>query len=298
MPIIRDRSAWNLRLEDIAQAPLLKRILLGDPGSFRIEQELNAHMRDAAGNLKRVDSATAKRQWEALRRTYQSLGLEVAVLEAHPSLADSCFTANPSMVLPLPQGNSEVWQSRMAHPSRRAESDLHTEFFENAGLKTRRFPETVPRFEGCGDGLLHPGRFLLHAGIGSRSALNAWEYLASQYPDLHIFTYALVDARFYHLDTALVPLTETLAMAVREAFDNQGWDLLHAAFERIFPIPLEEGLQFAGNAHCPDGVHVLLQSRNLKTEAWLREHGFRPLPLETGEFMKSGGSVFCLKQVY
>ena len=51
----------------------------------------------------------------------------------------------------------------------------------------------------------------------------------------------------------------------------------------------------ACNACCPDGRNVLMQRGCERTGAALRAAGFTVRELETGEFLKSGGSVFCMK---
>jgi N-dimethylarginine dimethylaminohydrolase len=135
----------------------------------------------------------------------------------------------------------------------------------------------------------------MHAGVGPRSSGRAWEWLAQVHPELDILRYQLVDDRFYHLDTALAPLNEQTALFVPEAFDATGRALVEAAFPRSIALPLHESLNFAGNAHCPDGQHVLIDAACTESCAALQEAGFTPIPLDTSEFRKSGGSVFCLK---
>ncbi len=108
--------------------------------------------------------------------------------------------------------------------------------------------------------------------------------------------YRLADPRFYHLDTALAALDERTALFVAGAFLPEGLALLEAAFADLIEVPPEEALRLAANAWCPDSRNVLLPAGCPRTEAALRVRGFRPLPLETGEFLKSGGSVYCLKQ--
>ena len=278
--------------------PPLDRVILGDPSGFEVREAQNIHMRDAAGALNRVDRDAALAQWRALRDAYRKVGIEVAVLDAPtaPALADFCFAANPSMVVPLPDGTKEMWLSRMAHLSRRGETEHHRRFAIERGIPVREMPPGVAKFEGTGDGLFHPGRFLLHAGIGARTDASAWAALAAAHPTLDVLLYSLANENFYHLDTALAPLDETHALLVREAFDARGLALARAAFPNVFEVPLEEAMRFAANAHSPDGRHVLIQRGCDATESWLRSRGFVAVPVETGEFLKSGGSVFCLKQ--
>ncbi|RMH00773.1 MAG: amidinotransferase [Planctomycetota bacterium] len=298
MPLFRTAEDWPRRPEALPAVSLLGRVLLGDPAEFDVVEAINVHMADADGRLQRIDRGLARRQWQELRAAYERIGVPVEVLPARPGLVDLCFTANPSLVLPLPDGGREAWLARMAHPSRQPEVALHEEFLAAAGIPLRRMPETVGRFEGCGDGLVHPGRHLLHAGVGPRTAEAAWQALAEAHPELDILVYELQDERFYHLDTALAPLSETCALYVREAFDRDGLELLQAAFPEAIAVPLHEALRFACNAHCPDGRHVLIERGCARAASEMRRRGFEPIELETSEFRKSGGSVFCLKLAF
>lgn len=276
-----------------------RRVLLGDPGAFAVEDEHNPHMRAADGSLHAVDPVAARAQWQALADAYRAVGVEVHVLAAEPGLADLCFTANPSLVLPDADGTGiEVWLAHMAHAARAPEVALHAEFFRTLGATLRELPADAAPFEGAGDGLLHPGRKLLHCGIGRRTSAAAWDALAAARPDLELRRYRLADRRWYHLDTALVPLDEECALYVPSAFDTLGRKQLATAFRELIAIEDAEAGRFAGNAHCPDGKHVLLQDGCPLTERALRARGYEPVPLETGEFRKSGGSVFCLKQMF
>ncbi len=298
MALIPPAAPWQRTPQDLPSVAHLRRVLLGDPSHFALEQELNPHMVDADGRLRGLDAARARAQWQALGDQYRDLGVDVAVLPAIAGAVDSCFTANPSLVLPLPSGGCEVWLSRMAFASRQPEVDAHRAFFTGHGHALHEMPANVVRFEGCGDGLLHPGRFLLHAGVGPRSSAGAWQHLASVHPQLEVLCYELSDPRYYHLDTALALLDEHSALWVPEAFSDAGAARVRQAFANPLEVPVEEAARFAANAHCPDGRHVLLESGCPRTEAMLQEHGFVPLPVETGEFRKSGGSVFCLKQAW
>ncbi len=295
MPIFDTAAAWPRRALDCLPVEQSRAVLLGHPGDFEVAEAQNAHMRAADGSLQQIDPMRALEQWQALHDAYQSIGLHTHVLESGAGLADLCFTANPSLVLACPEQEREAWLAKMRHASRRPESAQHAEFHRARGVRVREMPEQVKRFEGCGDGVQHPKRFLMHAGVGPRSSGEAWDWLAEAHPELDLLRYQLVDERFYHLDTALAPLDEQTALFVPEAFDAAGRALVEAAFPQAIALPLHESLNFAGNAHCPDGQHVLIDSACTETCAALQTAGFTPIPLDTSEFRKSGGSVFCLK---
>ena len=295
MPIYDTAAAWPRRALDCLPVDDSKAVLLGHPGDFDVEEAQNAHMRAADGSLQRIDPQRALLQWQALRDAYESIGIQTQLIESGAGLADLCFTANPSLVLACPDSKREVWLATMRHPSRRPETALHADFHRARGAQLHRMPSSVDSFEGCGDGVQHPRRFLMHAGVGPRSTGQAWDYFAETHPQLDILRYQLVDERFYHLDTALAPLDEQTALYVPEAFDAEGRGLVEAAFPRAIALPMSESMSFAGNAHCPDGQHVLIDAACTESCVSLRQAGYTPIPLDTSEFRKAGGSVFCLK---
>ena len=109
----------------------------------------------------------------------------------------------------------------------------------------------------------------------------------------------LTNPAFYHLDTCLCLLTHDTAMIVRSALTASGQDLIEALIPNVIEVPEKEGLeQFACNAHCPDGTTVVIQAGCQTTVARLRERGFEIAEIETSEFIKAGGSVFCMKQMF
>ena len=84
-----------------------------------------------------------------------------------------------------------------------------------------------------------------------------------------------------------------------EAFTPDGRALIETLFERAIAAPEDEARRgFACNALCPDGRHVLIQRGNTVTNSRLEAAGLEVLELDTGEFMKSGGSVFCMKLLH
>jgi len=298
MTLIAKLEDWSHRPADYPLVDAPKHVLLGDPGAFRIEDVQNPLMADADGTPHRVQANRAMQQWNAMRDAMQQTGLICLSLEADPTLPDSCFTANPSFVIPVTRNRRDVWLAHMRYPSRRPEVNLHASFFHAGGFLLRTMPEKVQKFEGHGDGLWHPGRFLLHAGYGSRTDVTAWEAIQDFYPDLDILLYALQPGNQYHTDTALAPLNESTALVVPSAFDADGLTLLEAAFADLIYLTDRQGAALLGNAFCPDGKHVFLPAGDAALQAQIEARGFQVIALDLSEFHKAGGSVFCLKQAY
>lgn len=289
--LLTDPSAIAAALRAAAPRPAETRVILGDPLHFDVEYVINPHMAGQVGNVNRP---LARAQWEALRQTYQALGFEVLVVPAVQGLPDQVFVANPG--LPVPEeGGWALVSSRMRNEARAAEPHHLGAFAQSHGARLVAWPDPNLAFEGMGDALWLVGRRALVMGYGFRTDLRAVELLAGLV-GAPIVPIELVDERMYHLDTCLSVLDARSALWVPSAFTALARARIEATFEVLIEVPLVEALgALAANAHCPDGRHVLCESAAELTIDRVGSAGFVPLPLDTSEFRKSGGSVFCLK---
>ncbi|MEQ1875317.1 MAG: arginine deiminase-related protein [Bdellovibrionia bacterium] len=272
------------------------RVLMVSPDGFDVKYSINPHMTDADGKLKKIDHARARVQWGAVGRTYERLGYEVEVLPADPSFPDMVFCANQTFPYKDPGGTKCVLMSRMFAQERKGEVGRFREWFTEQGYKVFDL-ESKGDLEGAGDLLWDHEGARVFAGHGYRTSseiLDEVERLI-QAPLIRL---ELRDPRYYHLDTCLTVLTSKRAAFVREAFTGEGVAAIHAAFDDAFEIDaVEAETLLAGNGHSPNGRDVILQSGCLKTAAAFRERGFQVHECDTSEFIKSGGSVFCMKQM-
>jgi N-dimethylarginine dimethylaminohydrolase len=287
-------SDIDFRLGDCASVPPPRRVVLTTPTYFDVAYVINPHMTDHVGT---VDHDEAERQWDALRATYGSLGIEPVIVEGVDGLPDMVFCANQTLPFYQPADDTRgVVLSRMHAPERQAEVPHFARFFERQGYDVRRLPGSLDTdFEGMGDGIWHPGHYLLWGGYGFRTGLPAYEALSGML-NVPVITLRLDDPDFYHLDTCFCVLDARSVLIYPDVFDASSRALIDHFFEVVIEAPEDEARQlFACNAHCPDGEHVLIQEGCTTTTARLREAGFTPVALDTSEFLKSGGSVFCMK---
>ncbi|ACY48686.1 dimethylarginine dimethylaminohydrolase family protein [Rhodothermus marinus] len=294
--VYRQADQLDFTIETTPPMPLPRRVLMVSPDHFDVEYVINPHME---GHVGQVDRALARRQWEALRDTYRTLGFEVHVLDGVPGLPDMVFCANQTLPFLRGDGGRGVVLSRMHAPQRRDEVPHLARFFEQQGYALVSIPDEVPgSFEGMGDALWHPGHALLWGGYGFRTDQAVYAWLAREL-GVRVVALHLTDPDFYHLDTCLSLLDAGTALYVPAAFDEAGRALLHRLIPNLIEVPEREARELlACNAHCPDGRHVLIQRGCTETVARLRAAGFEPIELDTGEFLKSGGSVFCMKLMF
>jgi len=267
---------------------------MADAEHFDVEYVINPHMEGQIGN---IDRPLARRQWAALADTYRELGYEVNVLEGVEHLPDLVFMANQSFPAQLPDGEWVALLSVMHMPQRRPEVEVVADWYAKRGARTLRMridDASIP-FEGMGDAHWYPGRRMVVGGYGYRTSRQAYDRISAVL-DVPVAAVRLVDPRFYHLDTCLAPLNAEVALWVPSAFDAPGRALLRRVFDRLIEVPMDEAAELlACNGHCPDGEHFLVQRGARVTNQRVVDAGFTVIELDTSEFLKSGGSVFCMK---
>lgn len=250
------------------------------PDHFEVVEEKNPHM---AGQSGRVDRALAAAQWGKLRALFGRLGLRIELVDPVAGCEDMVFAANQAFSGP----GKVCLLSRMRHESRQREVPAFRRWFADHGY---RLVESPCLFEGGGDALWHPRGDCILFGHGFRSEPAAAEVLAGTF-GVEVEVLQLIDDRFYHLDTCLCPLDEETALAYLPAFaDPSG---VRRRFGTVLEVEAEEAF-LACNAAAFFGREVVIDRRATRTIDRLSDR-YRTQAVDTGEFVRSGGSVYCLK---
>lgn len=254
-----------------------------DPAYFEVTYEINPFMKKGT----EVDKKLAKEQWQKLKSTYQDLGFQVHVLDAQEGLPDMVFAANQCVSTP-----KEIILSNMRHKERENEVAHFLKWFKQKGLITARIESS---FEGMGDLLWDYQGKRLFGGLGPRTDAQAYDEIEALIKT-PITRLTLIDPRFYHLDTCLCIINQHTALYVPEAFSEESLGILRKSFLQLYRVELDEAVEFlACNAHSPDGEHLLIECGAKKLAESLEESAFKLISLDTSEFIKAGGSIFCLK---
>ena len=254
-----------------------RHFLMCRPTHFDVSYSINPWMQPA----KPPDRALAGLQWEHLRRVYAGLGHRVELIEALPGLPDMVFAANGATVV-----DGRVLSARFRHPERAAEGPAYLAWFRDRGYLTR---EAQFVNEGEGDYLVAGGRIL--AGTGFRTEASSHAEAAAFF-GRPVVGLTLVDARYYHLDTALAVLDRDEIMYYPGAFSAQSQALLRQLYPDAVLAGAADAEAFGLNA-VSDGRHVVLAHQATELARRLRERGFIPIGVDLSELMKSGGSAKC-----
>jgi arginine dihydrolase len=296
--IYRSTHDLDFCLDDVPACPIPARVLMTSPDHFEVSYVINPHM---AGHIGSVDAELARKQWDVILKTYRDLGIDVHTVAGLVGLPDMVFCANQTLpYIRARRGDAKgVVLSKMFAEQRMAEVDRYADFFTGLGFETLPLGEQArTSFEGMGDAIWHPSRYLLWGGYGFRTDVNVYDLIRDAL-DVRVILIELTDPDFYHLDTCLSALDEKTAVIYPGAFTPEGLDLVKSFFPNLIESPEDEARKlFSCNAHSPDGKHVIIQQGCTVTNRALTEAGFVPLEVDTSEFLKAGGSVFCMKQMF
>jgi N-dimethylarginine dimethylaminohydrolase len=203
------------------------------------------------------------------------------------------FTANAAVVL-----DRKAVLSRFRYPERRGEEAPFERGFR--ALQRRDLIDTVEKLpgdlvlEGAGDCVWDRTRNMFWMGYGPRSDRDAAGPIKDVF-GVDTVALELADARFYHLDTALCPLSRGEIMFVPAAFTREGLARIH---ERVAPakrieVPMEDACRLAANAVCVGGT-VVASNCGAHLRRQLVERGYRVTTTPLSAFLRSGGAAFCL----
>jgi N-dimethylarginine dimethylaminohydrolase len=282
----------HLSIKDLRGMPLPHAVLMCAPDYFDVVDVKNPFMENQLG---RVDIPLARKQWQDLTRVLESIGIEVQLIPSVPNCEDMVFCANPIFAGLDGENRRVAVLSRMRYGSRQREVAAHAAWFERHGYRAIPIGEPGGLFEGSGDALWHPGRRLIWGGYGHRTSKQIYRKLSEVF-DAPVMLLELPTESFYHLDTCFGLLDEYTALVYPPALTSAGMDLIRSLIPFVIEVDAEEATQaMACNAAAFGGKYVVLQRGAPKTGRKLRERGFQVVEVETSEFMKSGGSVFCMK---
>ena len=273
---------------------MIRRVLLCPPTYFEVRDVKNPYMKDGAA----IDHAKAQQQWEALRSALKSSGVEVETIDPVKDLEDMVFSANQVFVGYHPRLGNFIVPSEMRHVSRQREVPYYVDWFRRRGYYVMSLNLYGECLEGHGDLLWQPDRSKIWAGYGFRSterAIGKFSEAMAQL-DIPVISLRLMDENFYHLDTSLCPLNDDAALIYAGAFSTEAVAKLRRGWKRIHELTREEASQFMGNGVVAGGKYITPRITD-NLERILAHENLQPVVVETSEFEKSGGSLFCMKCV-
>lgn len=272
------------------------KVLMVAPKGFNILYNINPHMVGDDGKLNTVNVNTAWTQWENLKQVFEQQNMQVSVLEGDPEFPDMVFCANPFFPF-IKENKPALLLSNMNSTYRKHEPLFYTDWAEQNHIEVYQLKSNLS-FEGMGDALWNYDTQEVFGGYGFRTEKAAYDEVESII-EKPVHRLKLIDENFYHLDTCLSIIDGNTALYVHEAFSPESYELLVSKFKNLFRISYLEAVSgFAVNSCSVNGKDVIVPNQCPQTTQTLSAHGFQVHNVDTSEFIKAGGSVFCMKMLY
>jgi N-dimethylarginine dimethylaminohydrolase len=271
---------------------MAKKVLLCPPTYFDVVDQKNPYMSGESP----VDHAKARTQWQALCSALEQSGCEVETIDPAPDLEDMVFAANQVFAGYKEGVGKFIVPSRMVYASRQREVPFYVEWYRKRGYRIVDLDLGDERLEGHGDLLWHPDWSRVYAGYGFRTTRGAVDKFAGAMSKMEIpvVPLQLVDPYCYHLDTCLCPLNNEAALIYPGAYSPESLAALRKLWKRIHELSADEAHRFMGNGIVANGRYIT-PYLTPHLEAILKQEGLTPFIVETSEFEKAGGSLFCMK---
>ena len=259
-------------------------LLMCRPSYYGIEYEINPWM----SRRRPADLRRAACQWGELYRTLvDEVGVKVELVEPVVGLPDLVFAANAGMVR-----DGLFIRSNFRFKERAGEEPVWEAWFASRGYRIVTLPPSQ-KFEGEGDAFTVGDT--VYAGWRFRSHRASHDTL-SRILDMPVVSLKLADPYFYHLDTCFMPLGPGRVMYYPEAFSPESRRCIEEQFPERIAVSSEEARRFVCNG-IVIGDRVVTTQGCPQVERELAGWGYRVLPIDTSEFIKSGGSVKCMALV-
>lgn len=271
------------------------KILMCEPKYFDITYSGNEFMKN---NINNLDKTKAVKEWYDLRSVYEKLGFEVSLIPPAQGQVDMVFTANQSLPLIDKDGQKIVFMSKMKNPERQNEVKYFEDFYIKQGYKIVHLPDSIDHFESMGDCVVDYDRMILFGGYGYRTQSEVYDII-SEYLDFKIHKINLQNPVLYHLDTCFSVINRDICVIDKSAFSDEDIEIFKEYFTDIIFADNNENINyFVCNCHSPDGKHVIVQKGSEKFRNEILKRDLILIEVDTSEFIKSGGSVFCMKMMF
>ncbi|MCO5231838.1 MAG: arginine deiminase family protein [Chitinophagales bacterium] len=288
---------------NINKVPLMdlpKGLLMVSPEEFDVVDVKNPYMKH---NIGKINSAHALTQWTNIYKVFQQWKAKgvietLEVMKARPHLEDMVFCANPFFAFLDSNNMPVVLLSNMRHSRRQAEVSEYRSYFEQHGVRCIEIPDSI-KIEGNGDLIPHPKHRLIWMGYGYRTDIAAADILQDAL-QAYIIPLRLVSEHFYHLDTCFCIIDDEHVAICRSAFDESSYLKIKQIFPFVYEISEKEAREkFSLNAlvmsHQNGKKYALVPQGADEMQHLLISLDVEVNIVDTQEFIKSGGSIYCMK---
>ena len=246
------------------------------PPSENYAQAISSHPEKKSINLN-----LARSQHQVYVNILKSNGITVEPLKPQNSLPDSVFIQDPAII-----GKDTVLIGRTREPSRQPEATIIEKYFSNQNKLVNHLGPSAT-LEG-GDVLVTDETIFV--GITGRTNVEGFKEVQRCFPEMDVKPVRFA-AEFFHLLSVCSYLAEDQIMICDKFIDP-------ADFKAVDCLPVVAKDVVAVNAlHLGEG-RILTASGYPRVSKDLQEQGYKPIQIDTSEFIKGDGRITCLSSPF
>lgn len=260
---------------------IFEKILMCPPDYFQIEYEINPWM----SVKNQVDKFLALKQWQNLYKIYTGhLHNKVNLIPARQGIPELTFIGDSVFI-----HKNKVVASNFVYKKRREEAEHAINWFLKRNYIVKRLPANI-FFEGSADAFVWDNKIL--GSFGMRSDKEAYNII-SDFFGLEAIPLELIDSKFYHLDTALFPISRNLIAWWPPAFSGESRDKIENLGAELIKVNYNEANKFVCNSISMEDTIIMPKGCLIFREE-VAKRGYKIIELDVSEFMKAGGGIKCL----
>lgn len=255
---------------------------------FQIAWAINPHMKVGSTSL-----SLAHQEHDRFKAALKFAGATLSQVPFVKGAYDCVFMKDNALVVQK-QNKKRALLGTPKTKERQCEQAHRAEALQRLGVEVS--DQASSYFEG-GDLVVSTAHQIAFVGYGFRTDFSARAEI-EKFLGFEVVALELVDAHFYHLDTAFNIISTPkgcVVMACREAFTASSWQRLknHPKVESLIEIPCDEAMRFGLN--WVEVNHTVIIGSPVKTIAQeLKKLAKTVVVTPLTQFQLAGGSAACL----
>ncbi len=257
----------------------LKNVLVVKPSFMRITEIINETQKHYENS--NINISLALQQHEEFVKVLKDHNVNVLELSADPQLPEQVFTRDIGFTI-----QDELYIASMSESVRQPEINTLKVFLEDNSIT---YKEGLPGSIEGGDVVMNGST--IWVGNSGRTSQVAIQELQKRLPSYNVQPLSLRND-ILHLDCVFNIISKDIALVYPPAFTKADMRKLEARFQLIH-VSDEEQFRMGPNVLSIGNRKIVSLSQNKRLNRILTSLGFRVLPVDFSEIIKSGGSFRC-----
>ncbi|WP_261129010.1 dimethylarginine dimethylaminohydrolase family protein [Bacillus sp. Marseille-Q3570] len=257
----------------------LIKVLMVKPSFMEINDAINETQKHYQET--NIDTSLAIQQHDTFVHELNQHGVEVTLLPAEPHLHEQVFSRDIGFTI-----HDQLFLCSMRERVRQEETTILKDWLQENSLP---FHNTFPGYIEGGDVVIDGST--IWVGKSGRTSLEALEHLYKRLPSYRIELLKL-RSDILHLDCVFNIISDHTALVYPEAFATKDLRKIKSRFE-IIPVTKEEQFHMGPNVLSIGNRKIISLPQNERLNQLMESKGFKIIPVDFSEIIKSGGSFRC-----